>query len=875
MGFKIPQKKSASASSPLDLYEALTDIGKGPGPIWLHQGRILESWHRDFAKAKDVAIELPTGAGKTLVGSLVAEFQRQQGDRVAYLCPTRQLARQTHEKLRSYGIPSVLLTKKSRDWSDADRAKYSAAQAIAVSTYSHVFNSNPGINDANLLVMDDAHAASGYVAGPWSLEILRGQGAGPYFDLLNALPDAFTPAVLARLQSGHVEDLYRSEVYLAAPSKVIEHSGRLEQVLLQASSANTLSDDAKYALRLLRGHLGACMIYFSHGRVQIRPLISPTENHLPFSGPTRRIYMSATLGSGGELERVFGRRKIKRIPVPEGWEKRGTGRRLITFPSLTNDLAGDSEALATWVQQAVATHGRTVLIAPDTPTAKLAATTFIPESSTRYSATDVEDDLSIFTNDPKGVLVLANRYDGIDLPDEKCRLVVLVGLPAKGDLQERFLHGSVQAVDVLQERIRARIMQGMGRATRNSRDYSSVIMMGTDLVPYVSRDDVQAAMHPEVHAELVLGYENSIDVGSEDIAENFRIFLEHGEEWDAAEEYLREARSNYVRTEAPGTHELQEAVPFEIAASEAMWASDWQAALGYARNALDALGSGRGPQRYAGFWSYLAASIAEHLALEADEEPAFVESSRQYFQAAKNASRGTLWRGHLLAPSFKSRLGNEEPDALDAAAISGLRVQAEALESGSVFPPLIEQTRRALMETPHKLYEEALVTLGKLLGASESYGDGGAQAAPDSTWVFQDELWICWEAKSEASPTSELSVDYVRQSNHHLKYIAAKRDSAEPPGSLAVVLTPQASVHPTAAQLAQDFLYRLRPAEALDLFERAVGAWDQCRARGFSSMTDGELLACFTRAKALPSQWLPQVSRIRIMDIPTVKVEEK
>lgn len=867
MAFKIPQKKAVPATSPVALHESLTDLGKGPGPIWLHQARILEDWHKNYADSKDVALELPTGAGKTLVGSLIAEFRRQQGDRVAYLCPTRQLARQTHERLQSYGIPSVLLVKSSRTWSEVDRSKYSAGQAIAVTTYSHVFNSNPGINDADLLVMDDAHAASGYVAGPWSLEIERGQGSGPYFDLLASIPDAFTPAVLERLQSGHVDDLYRSETYLAAPSKVIEHSGRLEQTLLRASSADQLSEDAKYALRLLRGRLSGCMVYFSHARVQIRPLISPTGSHTAFSGPARRIYMSATLGSGGELERVFGRRKIKRISVPEGWEKRGTGRRLITFPSLAIDLTGDSEALGAWVQQTVIAHGRTVLIAPDTRTADAYAEAYMPDGWTRYAATDVEDDLSIFTEDPHGFLVLANRYDGIDLPDDKCRLVILAGLPAKGDLQERFLHDSVQAVEVLQERVRARIMQGMGRATRNSRDFSSVIAVGTDLVPYLSRDDVQAAMHPEIHAELVLGYENSIDANSEDIAKNFSLFLAHKEEWDAAEQHLLDARNNYVRSEAPGTQELQKAVPHEIAACEAMWAGDWQAALEYSRNVLDALGSSRGSQRYCGFWNYLASSIAEHLALETDEEPTFVDTSRAYFQKTKSSSRGTLWQGHLLAPSFKALPVVEEADSIDLAAIQGLRGHADALEAPNAFPPLIEQTRYALLGTPSKPYEKALEILGKLLGASESYGDGGAHAAPDGTWIFGDELWVCWEAKSEASSESELSTDYVRQANHHLKYASADRKTATPPGSLILIATPQASVHPTAVQLAEGFLYRVRPADLVDLFERAVDAWNRCRARGFSSMNDQELMASFMQARALPSQWLPEVTKVRISGI--------
>ncbi|MFE7519127.1 DEAD/DEAH box helicase family protein [Streptomyces halstedii] len=50
------------------------------------------------------SLALPTGAGKTLVGGLIAEYlRRAEGSRVAYLCPTRQLAAQTARKAADRG----------------------------------------------------------------------------------------------------------------------------------------------------------------------------------------------------------------------------------------------------------------------------------------------------------------------------------------------------------------------------------------------------------------------------------------------------------------------------------------------------------------------------------------------------------------------------------------------------------------------------------------------------------------------------------------------------------------------------------------------------------------------------------------------------
>ena len=48
-----------------------------------------------------------------------------------------------------------------------------------------------------------------------------------------------------------------------------------------------------------------------------------------------RIYwynMSATLGAGGDLERITGRSAIHRIPAPTGWDRQGIGRRFFIIP---------------------------------------------------------------------------------------------------------------------------------------------------------------------------------------------------------------------------------------------------------------------------------------------------------------------------------------------------------------------------------------------------------------------------------------------------------------------------------------------------------------------------------------------------------------
>jgi len=119
-----------------------------------------------------VAIELPTGAGKTLVGLLIAEWRRQFYDeRVAYLCPTRQLARQVVNQASKYGIKANVFVGRQSEYSRREYSEFQSSEALAITTYSAVFNSNPRICDAQSLILDEAHSSENYISNMWSVEI--------------------------------------------------------------------------------------------------------------------------------------------------------------------------------------------------------------------------------------------------------------------------------------------------------------------------------------------------------------------------------------------------------------------------------------------------------------------------------------------------------------------------------------------------------------------------------------------------------------------------------------------------------------------------------------------------------------------------------
>ena len=124
--------------------------------------------------------------------------------------------------------------------------------------------------------------------------------------MIAALPDAFAE----RMRDAGLDPWRRNEAELVPPRAVSAHAG----VLREALGAHAGGHNA-YASEMIADALEYCLVYVSWNEILVRPLIPPTSEHHPFADAQQRIYMSATFGSGGELERSFGVPRIERLPV--------------------------------------------------------------------------------------------------------------------------------------------------------------------------------------------------------------------------------------------------------------------------------------------------------------------------------------------------------------------------------------------------------------------------------------------------------------------------------------------------------------------------------------------------------------------------------
>lgn len=782
MAFKKPSAPAAVPESPDRLF---LDLPKRRHPsLFDHQGQMLRNYVAKALKAKDVALQLPTGSGKTLVGLLLAEWRRRKfGEKVVYLCPTVQLVNQVAEESSTkYGLSIQPFSGPIKEYAPAAKTAYEDGERVAVTTYSSLFNTNPFFEDPDIVIVDDAHAAENYIASMWTLSMSRLDMNPAVVALHSAVASVLKQAVPSLTYTrimGITRDVDDASWVDMLPAHAL---AELADELKTAISGHVEGLRERYPWKSLTGHLHACQLYMSATDIMIRPLIPPTWSHAPFANATQRIFMSATLGAGGDLERLTGRSKILRLPIPDGWDVQGIGRRFFVFPekSLKED-----EALALR-HSLMREAGRSLVLTPRLDSA--AAVRDDVEETLEYpvfDADDLEQTKAKFVAEPKAVAVIANRYDGIDFPGDDCRLLFVEGLPKATNLQERFLMTRMGANLLFNERVQTRVMQALGRCTRGLNDYSAVVVTGEDVPAYLTEKKRRAHFHPELQAEIEFGILQSTDTKPLEIIENFKVFLEHDDEWQDANDTILEMRSSKTQEGFPAMDDLEASVACEIGWQTALWNEDNVQAYDAARDVLSSL-KDVGLRGYRALWYYLAGAAAERAA--AQGVAGFDAKARQAFGKAKEAAQGIPWLIALAQGDAPEVAG------VKVAADPTLMLQIERLEAYLVglgtlhnrgFTARESEIRNGLATA--KSFEMAQQKLGEHLGFSA--GKEESDASPDPWWMIGDKV-IVFEDHAGAKEGVVLDATKARQVASHPAWIRSNVPGTEKATIVPVLVTP-------------------------------------------------------------------------------------
>lgn len=231
---------------------------KIPG-VLLHQGEMMKDYAKNALDSKDVALQLPTGSGKTLVGLMIAEWRRRKfKERVIYLCPTKQLVNQVVEQAEDqYGLTVNGFTGSIGGYDPTAKAQYNNGDRIAVTTYSALFNTNPFFKDAQIIIVDDAHAAENYIASLWSLKIDRNEHKSLHQAISNLLKPHIGTTYYSRLvgKNHSISDLAWSDK-ISTPTFY-----KVKDDLYGIIEAHVPDTELQYPWSMIKDSLTGCHVY--------------------------------------------------------------------------------------------------------------------------------------------------------------------------------------------------------------------------------------------------------------------------------------------------------------------------------------------------------------------------------------------------------------------------------------------------------------------------------------------------------------------------------------------------------------------------------------------------------------------------------------
>jgi hypothetical protein len=475
-------------------YDYLRDIQK----------EFLQRWHQNRAQ-KDVVGILNTGAGKTLIGQLMLLSKLNEGiGPVVYLCPDKQLVKQTIEQAALHNIPVTEIIDVPNQAAEFPM-DFVNKRAILVTTFERMFNGKSifgvegygyrPIQEIGALVIDDAHSCIKKARQQSTILIEREHPAyEKLFILFKSAIRGQGEGALISIENGEssVSRLVPYWVWRQHKDNVIS--------ILQDMYGN---DDPviRYTWGLIGDEISKCQCFISGSQIEITPLQIPVQKIPSFFRAKHRFILSATFNNNTDLITELGIDK-QSVQNPLEVDNQGdAGERLVIapkryYPDLTDELM--RPIIAKYAEKY-----NVVVIVPNSQKAK---------PWLKYGAAIVDKDNIVdatkHLRETRGnLMVFLNRYDGVDLAGDACRILVLDGVPSIHSAREKYISVVREGSPFINAQIAQTIEQGLGRAVRSGSDHCTVFILDNALLNFIGVDANRSFFAPATRKQLDFGLE--------------------------------------------------------------------------------------------------------------------------------------------------------------------------------------------------------------------------------------------------------------------------------------------------------------------------------------------------------------------------------
>lgn len=778
------------------------------------QSQVLSAYAAEHLATPDLAIEMATGEGKTLVALLIADYALDQGWTVAYLAGTRQLAERVQAEAVQLGLEAALFASKSYGATPLD--DYHQGQSVGVMNYWVYFNSNPVPKPADLIIFDDAHLAEQPLSSMQTFRIPDKSGdARKLYRAICGFVSTHTSSYpgLHAMQDGTARPGNPPELLSFKDWKT------LEERIRNAIEASPYVEDkeAKYVWPTIRDRLGYCGVLIGPSGIEIRPYHPPTTLNKWYASAKQRIYLSATLGTMDDLQRRVGGRQIVALATESPLEAASTGERLFVLNPSSEESLG-SNTLAWALDQSVKAGGKTAWLCSSHAEADSLQTKLAAAGLTVFRLKPSDDSMfDSWTQAPSGHLIAAGRYDGLDLAGDLCKLVVITSVPQASSEFERFVVAYLGDASFMRHRVGQRLTQALGRANREPSDRS--MYLGLDpLFARVLADPVVRQSVPAGTQDTIKGALAVHDTGWDGTRATCDAFWGATPPTPSPTGTVTAPRRRRPGRRASGSSTVSSA-DLEVTAVADMWISDHAAAARHAREASDMLANA-GETEHAAFWRYVEAHA--HFT---GGTPADLAAARAALEDATRDGPRTTWFQRLRRTI--SDLDGYTADPADDTDRLFLQWDEWRREAGARLGKELSAGRTLLAGT-HDQQCAGLVVLARLAGASGERPSEKEQSATDCRWTWSTTKRSerrAWEVKTvpDGDPPPLTRADV----NQLLGQIQVEKTRAPKTRVYGCLLTPATEVKEDAQEASREVIALINHAAALHMYDLLVERIEQ------------------------------------------------
>lgn len=777
-------KKSNQKIEPRSIFMSLSpksDKFEYPRDV---QTEVWNEWFKVRSNKNNI-IKMNTGSGKTTVGLLILQScLNETGGPAVYVVPDNYLIAQVCQEANQLG---VCVTQ------DPNSMNFGRGREILIINIYDLVNgksiygmrtNNRNISFKNILI-DDIHACLSTIQNQTSIKIDRRSVL--YEMVFNVFKDD-----LNDYDRGRMIDLERGDQYaeILVPFWIWQKKNFKVYEMISNFNAeedkNFALNDVVFKFPLIKDYFKTCSVIISSNNIEITTKSIPINKIRSFVQSERRIFMTATLADDSDLVTALDIDPTSVTSAITPVNANDIGDRMILFPQVMNrHISIDSIKLKL---KEYSTKANVVVLVPG----RYRIPYWSDVADMVLTTENITENISKLKGHV-GLIVLCNKYDGVDLSNDMCRILVIDGSPQLARKIDLYQQNADPSNKLIISHTIQKIEQGMGRGVRSANDYCVVLLTGTDLSNLIYNQGGRECFSESTKMQLEFSDKICDQLHNPTVDQIFEVAnvcLDRTEEWVSnSKAFISEAKysKNIVFS------------PLALANRDAF-------------NQLEACN-----------WKEASRIIAEAASIidERTTKGLFLQTQAEYINLYDQIEAQRIQtKAKQMNPLLLKPIANYSANKLTNA-----KLQAENLIStfknkrydlnGYGIAVLSILDSLAFASIPAYEFERAIMELSEHIGIPSSRPDAEEHNGPDNLWALGNGQYLVIECKNEVK-AEKLSKDNCNQLNSSVVWFDNNYDNMK---CLPIIICQTRTIENNANLTPQT---RIVESESLDKLKQQI-----------------------------------------------------